>query len=232
MILHRDWLPSNHGSLYLQATKALNYISEPANRDRMGFSVGTASGDWFDLDFVVKYGLFATAYQQWLDESERTPKKTAKLQEAEEVFKPSYRQLYTGFLKDSPFVTNDDLLSMGLPKRPSGERHPSPVAAKAPDCDTDTSVPGQVAFHYYEKEGGHKRAKPAGQHGVELAWTISDAPPTRWDELAHSSFDTRTPLTLSFENDQRGRTLYYALRWENTRGEKGPWSVIAGVIIP
>ena len=30
----------------------------------------------------------------------------------------------------------------------------------------------------------------------------------------------RTPLTLSFENDQCGQTLYYALRWEDTRGEK------------
>jgi hypothetical protein len=35
-----------------------------------------------------------------------------------------------------------------------------------------------------------------------------------------------------FENDQRGKTVYFALRWENTRGEKGPWSAIQIAIIP
>jgi hypothetical protein len=31
---------------------------------------------------------------------------------------------------------------------------------------------------------------------------------------------------------QRGKTVYFALRWENTRGEKGPWSEIMSAIIP
>jgi hypothetical protein len=50
--------------------------------------------------------------------------------------------------------------------------------------------------------------------------------------LTHSAFDTRSPLKLQFENDLRGKTLYFAMRWENTRGEKGPWSPIMSVIIP
>jgi hypothetical protein len=67
---------------------------------------------------------------------------------------------------------------------------------------------------------------------VEIGWTQSDTPITRWDELTHSNVDTNSPFTLSFENDQRGKTVYFALRWENTRGEKGPWSGIASAIIP
>jgi hypothetical protein len=55
---------------------------------------------------------------------------------------------------------------------------------------------------------------------AEIAWIISDVPPTKWEELIHSNFDTRSPFILSFENDQRGKTVYFALRWENTRGEK------------
>jgi hypothetical protein len=39
-------------------------------------------------------------------------------------------------------------------------------------------------------------------------------------------------MTLAFEGHDRGKTLYYALRWENTRGEKGPFSPIAAVIVP
>lgn len=38
--------------------------------------------------------------------------------------------------------------------------------------------------------------------------------------------------TLTFDENQRGKTVYFALRWENTRGEKGPWSQIVSSIIP
>jgi hypothetical protein len=34
---------------------------------------------------------------------------------------------------------------------------------------------------------------PAGQHGVELGWDVSDVAPARWEDLRHSAFDTHTP---------------------------------------
>jgi hypothetical protein len=52
------------------------------------------------------------------------------------------------------------------------------------------------------------------------------------EDLIHSAFDTRSPFTLSFDENQRGKTVYFCLRWENTRGEKGPWSEIVSGIIP
>jgi hypothetical protein len=67
---------------------------------------------------------------------------------------------------------------------------------------------------------------------VEIAWALSDTPVTRWNELTHSNVDTNSPFTLVFENDQCGKTIYFAIRWENTRGEKGPWSEITSAIIP
>jgi hypothetical protein len=67
---------------------------------------------------------------------------------------------------------------------------------------------------------------------MELIWSLGDPAPARWEDFVHSAFDTHTPLTLSFENDQRGQTLYFALRWENTRGEKGPWSNIQCTKVP
>jgi hypothetical protein len=69
-------------------------------------------------------------------------------------------------------------------------------------------------------------------HGAEIAWAILDTPPVNWDALTHSSFDTHTPFRLTFGGDQRGKTLYFALRWENTTGEKGPWNEIQNAIIP
>jgi hypothetical protein len=69
-------------------------------------------------------------------------------------------------------------------------------------------------------------------HGAEICWAVLDTPPVNWSQLVNSSFDTASPFRLSFEGEMRGRRLYFALRWENTRGAKGPWSEIQDTVIP
>jgi hypothetical protein len=61
---------------------------------------------------------------------------------------------------------------------------------------------------------------------------VIDTPPTGVAALVNSSFDTRTPFTLEFDDAERGHTVYFCLRWENTRGEKGPWGEIVSAIVP
>ncbi|MDR3132852.1 MAG: hypothetical protein LBU42_02375 [Prevotellaceae bacterium] len=40
------------------------------------------------------------------------------------------------------------------------------------------------------------------------------------------------PQRLRFANDQRGKTLYFAARWENTTGQKCPCNEIRSAVIP
>jgi hypothetical protein len=98
----------------------------------------------------------------------------------------------------------------------------------------DTSVIRQLIIHFWNMLLGNQlsRAKPHGVHGAEIRWAILAEAPASVDELVHSSFDTHTPLTLTFDENERGKTVYFCLRWENTRGEKGPWSEIVYAIIP
>jgi hypothetical protein len=88
-----------------------------------------------------------------------------------------------------------------------------------------------VEIHFHE-EGSENRAKPAGVHGAEFVYALLDVAPVDWSQLPHSTFATRTPLKLTFTGFERGKTLYFAARWENTRGEKGPWNEIKAVIVP
>jgi hypothetical protein len=48
----------------------------------------------------------------------------------------------------------------------------------------------------------------------------------------HSEFDTHSPYIFQFDLPDAGKRLYVCARWENTRGQKGPWSVIKNAIIP
>jgi hypothetical protein len=174
---------------------------------------------------------WTAAHAATLDPATRTSVAIYDKQNARAKYEAALRKFNRYYLANNPAVTDHDLKDLGLTVPKRTHTH-APVAAESPDCDVDTSVAGRLTFHFFEKGSSHKKAKPPGQHGAEIAWVILDAPPTRWEELIHSSFDTHPPMTLSFEGNKRGKTLYYALRWENTRGEKGPWSNIRSAIIP
>jgi hypothetical protein len=109
------------------------------------------------------------------------------------------------------------------------------VAADFPWRRANTNLLRHVSFDYGSfdpKTAEPVKSKPFGQHGAEFGWEISDTPIVNVEDLTHSTFDTHSPIVLEFKGDQRGKTLWYAARWENTRGLKGPWSPIESVIIP
>jgi hypothetical protein len=77
-----------------------------------------------------------------------------------------------------------------------------------------------------------KRGKAYGIHGAEIRWQLLDHAPTSVEELIHSDFCTASPFTLAFDESDRGKRLYFALRWETSSNLKGPYSDIYMVVIP
>jgi hypothetical protein len=204
-----------------------NVIATTASTNRTAWNL---DAEWLDDDVLSKKADWEEAWAAYENPETRTPIITYNKQKKREVYEKPLRKLVK-ILQNNPRVTAEDLRAMGIVV-PSSTRTPAKVADEAPDMDVDTSVMGRVGVHFFERGSHHKKGKPEGQHCVEIAWAILDAPPARWDELTHSAVDTNSPYTFVFEHDQRGKTLYFALRWENTRGEKGPWSEIQSAIIP
>jgi hypothetical protein len=161
----------------------------------------------------------------------RTPVNIRGKNVAKRVLEKHIRKVVGEFLIRNSLLTEEDLKMLGLPIHKTTHT-PAPVATEAPDFDIDSSTIYRLIIHFFERGSSHRKAKPAGQHGAEIRWAISDEPILNAEDLTHSSFDTRTPFTLEFRGDQRGEIVYLALRWENTRGLKGPWSEIRKAIIP
>lgn len=222
-----DWLSQNHEELYNQSNLTKNYLDKNLEK----FGISGASADWVNNTFDPAQQAFANAFVDWQNPAERTPIKTAMLKETKELFCPIYRQLYTGFLKNNPNVKNEDLVAMGLPERSGAKPTPVPDPQTVPEAKIELPSPGVVLVHFNDK-GAMRKAKPAGVHGVEIAWAILDDIPVDWSELSNSAFDTHTPYKFTFGGAERGRKLYFALRWENTRGVKGDWSEIYDTVIP
>jgi hypothetical protein len=161
----------------------------------------------------------------------RTPTAVLMKDETRDALIKAIRDLNRVYLANGPAVTDEDRMNMGLPIHKT-TRTPAPVAKTHPAFRVDTGMMYRLIIHFHAEGSDKPRAKPPGQHGVEIRWMISDAPVEDADALVHSAFDTRSPYTLDFQGHERGKTVYLALRWENTRGEKGPWSPVQNAIIP
>jgi hypothetical protein len=140
------------------------------------------------------------------------------------------RIVLKAYVTYNPVVTDADRDAMQLPIHKTTH---TPVSIPKTIVKSKVRLPSQGVVEIdFSDEDSENRAKPDGVHGVEAAWAILDTPPVDWSELIHSTFDTHTPLRMVFEGKDRGKTFYFALRWENNRGEKGPWGPIDSAIIP
>jgi hypothetical protein len=156
----------------------------------------------------------------------QTELKTAARKASEKNIRPFVKR----FMHFPP-VTDEDRTAMGIPNY-SGERTPPQPPKTAPEIIPDTGTRRRIIAHYRD-EGSDKRSKPPNVHGIEILWAILDHPPVDLKELVHSSFSTRSPLTLEFEEHERGKRVYMVGRWEIIRnGEKGPFGAVIEVIIP
>jgi hypothetical protein len=207
----------------------VTYIN--VNLDNFGMDDKSRFGDWYQRVYLALYDLYKLTYRDWYDETKRTPFVTQKLANYEKELIPITRTLYA-MLKGNVLVTDEDLVAMHLPVRSDHKPHPSPVATHPPKVTIIPLEDSWIKITYTPEEPDGKRGKPKGQHGVEIKWGFSEEEVKDADKLPNSLFDTASPYILKFSPEDAGRTVNIALRWENTRGEKGPWSRIVRVTVP
>lgn len=186
-------------------------------------------GEWIDNQLMPKKMKWEAAWAAYQNPATRTPLITATKQGARKDYEKELRIIVRN-LEHNTRVTDEERRSLGITV-PATTKTPVPPPATYPEFSVDTSVIRRLTIHFRD-QGSEKRAKPKGIHGAEIRWAIRDTPPEGVADLIHSSFDTRTPFTLEFEEKQRGKNVWFCLRWENTKGEKGPWSEMTGAIIP
>jgi hypothetical protein len=98
---------------------------------------------------------------------------------------------------------------------PIYDRTPTPQSAPGsiPDIEIVTPHP-QTLRVKFRPEKGARWGKPEFVHGLERLWVIADAPPKKISGLLHSAFATRSPPELSFDENERGKRVYFAVREE------------------
>lgn len=135
-----------------------------------------------------------------------------------------------GFRLRNPVITDAERIAVGLHVRDT-----RPTAINVPKLCPGViiKVVGfrrlKVFFRNLETKG---KGKPYGAIGAVIIYAVLDAPPSGTGALTRSVLATRTPHILEFTEEERGKTVYIAICWQNGKGEMGPFSDIEKAIIP
>jgi hypothetical protein len=108
---------------------------------------------------------------------------------------------------------------------------PVPVPTTAPVGRVEISNVREHTIHFADSTTPTSKAKPAGVRGCQIWVKIGTTPPASASEMVYRVTDTSSPFTNKFEPADAGKTAYYWLRWENSKGETGPWSAMVSSTI-
>lgn len=135
-------------------------------------------------------------------------------------------------VQNNPAVTDMQKAGMGITIRKT-TRTPVPVPTTVPTLSrVDTSTRAILRLFFADSTTPDSKAKPAGVQGVEIREQIGGTAPVDPSTMAFLAMETRAPYRADFEAMDIGKTVYFALRWVNTRGQPGPWSQIFNAVIP
>ncbi|MEC4049152.1 hypothetical protein OX284_006900 [Flavobacterium sp. SUN046] len=162
-------------------------------------------------------------------ESQNKNTRTKSIVENKDATRENIINLLRTVYADIPasVLTIEDRNTLNITKK-DATRTPSPVPTSKPICQVDTSRRLEHTISHTDEDGS--QGKPAGVRGCQI-WFKIGAPAIDPVELTYLTTDTASPYTHRFAGEFAGKNVYYWLRWENTRGEVGPWSdvVIATV---
>ena len=217
-----DWIPHREQDFEDLCKKWKTGLSEAGNIAAFVWNQTEASAVLGAVDAFLNA---RNVYEE--DDSSRN--RLAK-DEAKDAAKSAMRDFAHTGVRHNKLMKDEDRLLYGI--RPADGSHtPDTEPASFPEAEGETSIPRQVTIHYWDSVT-KKRGKGHGIHGAEVRWAALDRAPAHIDELIHSDFDTASPVTLKFDEADRGKRVYFCLRWESNTNLKGPWGEIYSAIIP
>ena len=135
-------------------------------------------------------------------------------------------------VQSNPAVTDMQKAALGITVRKT-TKTPIPAPTTVPVLNrVDTSTRCILRLFYADSATPDSKAKPFGVQGAEIREQIGGTTPTNPNAMAFLAIETRAPYRADFEAADVGKTVYFALRWQNTKGETGPWSQIFTAVVP
>ncbi|MCL2231448.1 MAG: hypothetical protein FWB99_00045 [Treponema sp.] len=177
-------------------------------------------------EFHAVFYKWQEVYEELLtsDSTKAPQKRTFAKKEAVEFLRPFVKRHL-----QYKAVTDAERVEMGIPVHDS-TRTPLEQPEEQIAFVMVSEGPRILSF-LFRILGAEGRARPHSADGAVFAWALLDKEPESLSELVNRSPVTRSPLKLTFTDEDRGKKLYAAAAWKNVLGE-GPWSNIQFTYVP
>jgi hypothetical protein len=178
--------------------------------------------------------------------SSRTPIATAQCKAAFEALVEKMRLIKSHYFLVPPL---DDTGFVALGLKPKDAAH-TPVPPPSAQAEADITRPGVhlIELHLRPLAGTtpdphhsdygfrvYYGILPPGGASVEAALSPKRElvkAPVSGEELPHSRFTRRKREMFDFAAEDSGKTVYFCVRYENAKGEPGPWGPLFSSVVP
>lgn len=197
--------------------------------------ISAAPGEWgLTVAEAASIAGAAAAFQNALtiatQSSTRTAPAIVRKNDARTALLQTVRY-YAQTIKRNPGISDKAKVALGL-HIDALSPHAVPAPAGAPQLFVTPAAPLQHTLRFTDSDSPHRRAKPFGAKGLLVFISIGDAPPLSPEQASFHGMATRSPYTIFFESENRGKTACYYARWMSATGLMGPWSTCATLLIP
>jgi hypothetical protein len=172
---------------------------------------------------------YVTAYQIAKDPITRTQASVKEAQEAQADYEALIRAVVKEYIINNHKLNDQDLLSLGLPVHDT-QPTPAPPITSRPRVDVRFPQLQQHSLMVFDGEQ-KSHALPPHAAGFEIWRKIGEPAPTSdadWQLVVQAP---HSPYEIKYDENQKGLTVYYRVRWINTRAIPGPWSETVSAII-
>jgi len=216
----KDYVPHNAAQFNAFMQNLLGYVS--AKTQGWGHIPAAALANLTGL-----YEAFEAAFEATV--GPHTGPQNLARREAQAACTAALREFVNQYLRFAP-VTNVDRAEMGVPNHDNIRTDHTIVREKV-DFVIHLDAIRELVVDFWIAGADHK-AKPNRYDGAVIIWGVLDHEPANPDELIHHTMASRTPFTLHFDDEDRGKTAWVALAWQNERGILGAWSEYKNAIVP
>jgi len=207
--------------------------------------------DLFQIQFITtvaanpaKYGLLPAdvtalqaeqgAWQKALSGHLKAQEDARTATQSKESARTTFETLLRGMARKVHGSAGDDntlRVAAGLKPR-DGTRSTIGAPTTRPLGRIEVKANRTLVIHFVDEETPTRLAKPSGVQGCQVWGFVGDAKPEGASGYAFLALDTRTPYADEHGPEHAGKTAYYLLRWQNAKGETGPWSDVVSMTIP
>ena len=226
MSTRTDYIPRNASAFAFFMKNMLDYVK-------------THLTEWGHIPESVITGLtgFLKALNTILHETHErsTPAQNLARREAQAAATRAVRAFVNQYLRFAP-VTNVDRVDMGITNR---DTIPTTIPPPSVQVIGTLRFPGVGLVDMYDIKPDGIRTDDRAKYGVRIHFGIISAtsnykiavPPRTGADLPHSVFTRRTRHRFDFMGEH-GNKVYFCLRYENSKGQAGPWGKILSAYVP